>query len=87
MGYSGDRPQNATLVNVEIVRKPKDQVGFAVHPKRWVVERFFAYAHATDQIDTGEHHIGGPEGEFIELQVQQQDRDRRRTWNQATGQA
>ncbi|CDZ73701.1 Hypothetical protein NGAL_HAMBI2610_53330 [Neorhizobium galegae bv. orientalis] len=22
---------------------PKDQVGFAVHPKRWVVERFFAW--------------------------------------------
>ena len=29
----------ATLINVEIVRKPPDQVGFAVHPKRWVVER------------------------------------------------
>jgi transposase len=43
MGYSGDRPQNATLVDVEIVRKPKDQVGFAVHPKRWVVERVFAW--------------------------------------------
>jgi transposase len=35
MGYSGHRPQNATLVDVEIVRKPKDQIGFAVHPKRW----------------------------------------------------
>lgn len=43
MGYSGDTPQNATLVNVELVRKPKDQVGFAVHPKRWVVERSFAW--------------------------------------------
>jgi putative transposase len=43
MGYSGDRPQNATLVNVEIVRKPKDQVGFAVHPKRWVVGRSLAW--------------------------------------------
>ena len=28
---------------VEIVRKPADQVGFAVHPRRWVVERFFAW--------------------------------------------
>ena len=28
---------------VEIVRKPKDQVGFAVHARRWVVERFFAW--------------------------------------------
>jgi transposase len=25
------------------VRKPKDQVGFAVHARRWVVERFFAW--------------------------------------------
>lgn len=44
MGYSGDKPQNATIVDVEIVRKPKDQAGFAVHPKRWVVERFFAWS-------------------------------------------
>ncbi len=43
MGYSGDRPQNTTVVDVEIVRKPKDQVSFAVHRKRWVVERFFAW--------------------------------------------
>lgn len=42
-GYAGDRPQNATLIDVEIVRKPPDQVGFAVHPRRWVVERFFAW--------------------------------------------
>lgn len=32
MGYSGNRPQSETLIDVEIVRKPKDQVGFAVHP-------------------------------------------------------
>jgi putative transposase len=25
------------------VRKPKGQVGFAVHARRWVVERFFAW--------------------------------------------
>lgn len=43
MGYSGDRPHNATPVDVEIVRKPKEQIGFAVHPKRWAVERFFAW--------------------------------------------
>ena len=28
---------------VEIVRKLADQVGFAVLPRRWVVERFFAW--------------------------------------------
>ena len=43
MGYAGERPANATSITVEIVRKPPDQVGFAVHPRRWVVERFFAW--------------------------------------------
>jgi transposase len=33
----------ATLIVVEIVRKNPDQVGFAVNPRRWVVERFFAW--------------------------------------------
>lgn len=42
-GYAGERPATATSIDVEIVRKPKDQVGFAVHPRRWVVERFFAW--------------------------------------------
>ena len=31
---------------VEIVRKPADQVGFAVHPRRWVVERTLAWLTA-----------------------------------------
>jgi hypothetical protein len=31
------------LIAVEIVRKNADQVGFAVNPRRWVVERFFAW--------------------------------------------
>ncbi len=43
MGYAGERPANATSITVEIVRKPPDQIGFAVHPRRWVVERFFAW--------------------------------------------
>ena len=38
------RPRpSATSIIIEIVRKPPDQVGFAVHPRRWVVERFFAW--------------------------------------------
>jgi hypothetical protein len=37
-GYAGERPATATIIDVEIVRKPKDQIGFAVHPKRWVVD-------------------------------------------------
>jgi putative transposase len=37
MGYAGERPANATMITIEIVRKPPDQIGFAVHPRRWVV--------------------------------------------------
>jgi len=32
-----------TSSTVEVVEKPKDQVGFAVLPKRWVIERTFAW--------------------------------------------
>uniref|UniRef100_UPI001FCC1E04 IS5 family transposase n=1 Tax=Methylobacterium sp. B34 TaxID=95563 RepID=UPI001FCC1E04 len=42
-GYAGNRPATATIITVEIVRKPPHQVGFSVHPRRWVVERFFAW--------------------------------------------
>ena len=41
-GYDHERATMATTVIVEIVRKLPDQVGFAVLPRRWVVERFFA---------------------------------------------
>ena len=41
--YAGDRVANASRIRVEIVRKPKGQVGFAVHARRWVVECFFAW--------------------------------------------
>ena len=36
MGLAGDRPANATSLIIAIVRKPADEVGFAVH-------RFFAW--------------------------------------------
>ena len=42
-GYVGGRVANATAIAFEIVRKAPDQVGFAVQPRRWVVERFFAW--------------------------------------------
>jgi len=42
-GYAGDTVANATSIAVEIVRRKPDQVGFAVQPRRWVVERFFAW--------------------------------------------
>ena len=41
--YDPARVAQATSVTVEIVRKIKDQVGFVVLPRRWVVERFFAW--------------------------------------------
>ena len=43
MGYAGDGPATATSISIEIVKKPPNQVGFAVHPRRWVVERFFGW--------------------------------------------
>jgi transposase len=42
-GYAGEQVTTATSIAVEIVRKKPDQVGFAVNPRRWVVERFFAW--------------------------------------------
>ena len=42
-GYAGEKVAKATLIAIEIVRKNPDQVGFAVNPRRWVVERFFAW--------------------------------------------
>ena len=33
----------STPWTVEVIVKPPEQVGFAVHPKRWVVERTFAW--------------------------------------------
>jgi transposase len=41
--YAAERVANATRIVVEIVRKLPDQVGFTVLPRRWVVERFFAW--------------------------------------------
>ena len=42
-GYAGDRVADATAIRVEIVREPKGQIGFAVHARRRVVERFFPW--------------------------------------------
>jgi transposase len=41
-GYARRSPR-PPLIAVEIVRKNPDQAGFAVNPRRWVVERFFAW--------------------------------------------
>lgn len=39
--YAGDKSARVSIIVIEIVRKSSDQAGFAVHPSRWVVERFF----------------------------------------------
>lgn len=41
--YNHERVTAATHIVVEIVRKPPNQVGFVVLPRRWVVERTFAW--------------------------------------------
>jgi putative transposase len=42
-GYQGPQVAAASPIRVEIVRNAEGQVGFVVHARRWVVERFFAW--------------------------------------------
>ena len=41
--YNAKRVRDATSIAIEVVKKIADQVGFQVLPRRWVVERFFAW--------------------------------------------
>jgi transposase len=41
--YRGPTVSNASPIRIEVVRKAEGQVGFTVHARRWVVERFFAW--------------------------------------------
>jgi putative transposase len=41
--YNAQRVRDATSIVIEVVKKIADQVGFQVLPRRWVVERFFAW--------------------------------------------
>lgn len=41
--YNSARVADATSITIGIVRKFADQTGFVVHPRRWVVERTFAW--------------------------------------------
>jgi len=48
-GFAGrlvDWARDTLRTTVEIVRKPADQQGFVVHPRRWVVERTLAWLTA-----------------------------------------
>jgi transposase len=41
--YAARRVNDATCIAIEVVKKIANQVGFQVLPRRWVVERFFAW--------------------------------------------
>jgi transposase len=41
--YRGDRIGSATAITVEIVESEEGQTGFAVQPRRWVIERTFGW--------------------------------------------
>ena len=41
--YAGEQVAHATRIAIDIVKAAPGQVGFAVQPRRWVVERFFAW--------------------------------------------
>ena len=46
-GYTGERPANAAQdqgIALEVVRLPEAKRGFVLLPRRWVVERSFAWA-------------------------------------------
>ena len=41
--YNTERVRDATSIAIEVVKKIAGQVGFQLLPRRWVVERFFAW--------------------------------------------
>ena len=41
--YDADRVKDATPITIDIVKKIAHQVGFQVLPRRWAVERTFAW--------------------------------------------
>jgi transposase len=51
--YTAERIANATAIVVEIVRKLPEPVGFQVLPRRWVVERFFAWVNRNRRLAKG----------------------------------
>src|SRR3546814_7921356 len=48
--YNSDRVRDATSITIEIVRKFADQTGFVVHPRRWIVERTFAWINSNRRL-------------------------------------
>lgn len=58
--YSGDLVEWASKalgITIEIVKRPEDQVGFQVLPRRWVVERTIAWINRCRRLSKDfEHH-------------------------------
>ncbi|BCB75178.1 hypothetical protein Pflav_015880 [Phytohabitans flavus] len=53
-GFAGrlvDWARDILKTTIEIVRKPADQQGFAVHPRRWVVDRTLAWLTACRRLE------------------------------------
>jgi transposase len=48
--YNSKRVADATSITIGIVRKFADQTGFVVHPRRWVVERTFAWINRSRRL-------------------------------------
>jgi transposase len=46
-GYTGEKPEKAAAehgIQLEVVKLPEAKLGFVLLPRRWVVERSFAWA-------------------------------------------
>lgn len=48
--YHAERVRTATSVTIQIVKKIAQQAGFQVLPRRWVVERFFAWINRNGRL-------------------------------------
>ena len=51
--YAGKRVASATAIKVELVSAPENQKGFAVQPRRWVVERTFGWVVSVNVLEIG----------------------------------
>jgi putative transposase len=70
-GYEGEdfaaEVQAETGVTLEVVAKPPGQVGFAVHPKRWVVERTIAWLGRCRRLSKDYEHDLASSDAFLHL--------------------
>ncbi len=82
--YATERVRDATCIAIEIVRKIPGQVRFEVHPRRWVVERCFAWLgrrghRSTDEVGSaGSHESIQNRGVLSEARGRTGGRPRRR---------